>query len=105
MKGNGKGNKVRTRSEINRKNKEIIENEKKLIIKLIKKSQSVEINTERKWDELTSKEKYLMNFSHYLKKKTQAEIDKDIYEKKIKKKTKPLEKFQDFILEEVKFSN
>ena len=46
-----------------------------------------------------------MNFSHYLKKKTQSEIDKDIYEKKIKKKTKPLEQFQDFILEEVKFTN
>lgn len=76
-----------------------------MIIQLIKKSQSVDMSSGRKWEDLTPKDKYLMEFSAYQKKKTQVEIDKEVYEKKIRKKTKPLEQFQDFILEEVKFSN
>ena len=44
MGGDKRKKKVRTRSELNKKNKEIIENEKKMIIKLIKKSQSVDMN-------------------------------------------------------------
>lgn len=59
----------------------------------------------RKWEDLTNKEIYMMDFSHYLKKKTKLEIEKDVYERRVKQKTKPLEKFQDFILDEVKFSN
>lgn len=46
-----------------------------------------------------------MDYLTYQKKKSLKEIEKDVYERKIRKKTKELEKFQDFILEEVKFSS
>lgn len=45
-----------------------------------------------------------MNFIDYAKKKTKSAIESDIYERKIKTKKSPIEKFQDFILEEVQFS-
>lgn len=45
-----------------------------------------------------------MNFIDYAKKKTKSAIENDIYESKIKTKKSPIEKFQDFILQEVKFS-
>ena len=46
-----------------------------------------------------------MDYSTYMKKKRLVDIEKDIYENKIRKKTKEIEKFQDFILDEVKFSS
>jgi hypothetical protein len=46
-----------------------------------------------------------MTYTDYLRKKTKTAIDYEIYQKKIKKKTNNMEKFQDFILEESKFSN
>lgn len=39
-----------------------------------------------------------MNFIDYAKKKTKSAIENDIYERKIKTKKSPIEKFQDFIL-------
>lgn len=36
--------------------------------------------------------------------KTKKSIEKHLYEKKIRKVERPLEKFQDFILKEVKFN-
>lgn len=69
----------------------------------MRKSSSLS-KTEKKWEDLNNRDKYLMNFLDYAKKKTRAAIESDVYEKEIKKKETKMEKFQDFILEEVKFS-
>ena len=58
-----------------------------MIRKIIKKSEST-VAPEKKWEDLTNKDKFLMDYSTYLKKKRLVDIEKDIYENKIRKKTK-----------------
>jgi len=69
----------------------------------VKKSSATDINNV-KWEDLSNADKYLMNFTDYVRKKTKSAIENDIYDKKVRQKTGEMEKFQDFILEEVKFS-
>ena len=58
-----------------------------MIRKIIKKSESTGM-PQRKWEDLTNKDKFIMDFSTYLKKKRLGEIEKDVYDRKIRKKTK-----------------
>lgn len=71
-------------------------------MRFVKKSSSND-KAEKKWEDLSDREKYEMKFTDYLYKKTKAAIQEDIYEKKIKQKTTRMQKFQDFILDEVSF--
>lgn len=46
-----------------------------------------------------------MRFTDYVYKKTKSAIEGDIYERKVKKKNTKIQKFQNFILEEVNFNS
>ena len=54
--------------------------------------------------ELTNFDKYNMSFVNYMRQKTHNNIEKSIYNEKVRKKETYVEKFQKFILEEFKFS-
>lgn len=51
----------------------------------VKKSSSAH-KVEKKWEDLNNRDKYTMNFLDYVRKKTRAAIESDVYEKQIKKK-------------------
>ena len=52
-------------------------------MRFVKKSSSND-KAEKKWEDLSDREKYEMKFTDYLYKKTKAAIQEDIYEKKNK---------------------
>ena len=54
-------------------------------------------------DEITNKEKYSLTFLDYMKQKTKERLEKNCYERRVRKPVNGLEKFQEFILEEGKF--
>ena len=64
---------LRTRSELDRKSKKIIDEEKDTIKKIIKKSESTRM-PEHKWEDLTNKEKFVMDYLTYQKKKNLGKI-------------------------------
>ena len=72
--------KVKSISEIEKKSKEQIDKQKNLIINFVKKSSSAS-KVEKKWEDLNNRDKYLMNFTDYIRKKTRVAIENDVYEK------------------------
>lgn len=55
-------------------------------------------------EELSNLDKYSMSFTNYMRQKTYKNIEKAIYNDRIRQKQTYVEKFQDFILTEFKFS-
>jgi hypothetical protein len=55
-------------------------------------------------EELSNLDKYSMSFTNYMRQKTYKNIEKTIYNDRIRQKQTYVEKFQDFILTEFKFS-
>lgn len=54
---------------------------------------------------MTNFDKYNMSFVNYMRQKTHTNIEKSIYNEKVRKKETYVEKFQKFILTEFKFSD
>lgn len=90
-----------TTSEKEKMNEEVMRHERAEILDIIKR-RDYSLNRPTQLSEIPNKEKYSLDYLEYLKTKTKLGLDKDLYQKKIRKINGRLENFQEFILREVK---
>lgn len=95
--------KSRVKSNPQKKFQEAIREERMLINKFLNEKGNYKVGTNKMY--LSNIEKYDISYTDYVRKKTNASIEKEVQARKIDKDGNKISRFQDFILNEIKFSN